>query len=107
MSEGQAFIALPKLLTGFAKDRVLHRKYEAVRGSADSSEGGVSNWPEAVQYLLRSYATSAAINEAVSSLRDIKQGPAESERDLSSRLSKAFCALRKCTPAIGEGPVLH
>ena len=85
MSEGQAFIALPKLLTGFAKDQ-----YDAVRGSADSSEGGVSNWPEAVQYLLHSHAISAAINEAVSSLRDIKQGPAESERDLSSRLSKAF-----------------
>ena len=43
-----------------------------------------------MQYLLRSYATSAAINEAVSSLRDIKQGLAASERDLSSRLSKAF-----------------
>lgn len=49
----------------------------------------MSSWPEAVQYLLRSYATSNAIRAAILALRDIAQRPLEDEEEYSSRLNKA------------------
>ena len=94
MTEAQAFLALPKLLLGFAKEQ-----YDSVRGSADASEGGVSCWPEAVQYLLRSYATSSAINAAITALRAVTQTAQESERDFSSRLSLAFARCGNAHPS--------
>ena len=84
MSEAQAFIALPKVLSGHAQEQ-----FNAVRG-ASVEEGGVSCRPEAVQYLLRSYATSANINEAIARLRSTIQRADETEMQYSSRLNNAF-----------------
>lgn len=85
MSEAQAYIALPYFLTGLAEDQ-----FNSVRGSTRASEGGVTCWPEAVQYLLRSYATGNAIQGAILALRDTKQKADESETVYSTRLNKAF-----------------
>ena len=84
MSEAQAFIALPTFLSGQAQ-----QQFNAVCG-ASFEEGGVSCWPEAVQYLLRSYTTSANINEAIARLRSTIQSADETEMQYSSRLNNAF-----------------
>ena len=47
-------------------------------------------WPEAVQYLLRSYRTASAIREANRSLRETKQLPGEDELSYNTRLTKAI-----------------
>ena len=47
-------------------------------------------WPEAVQYLLRSYATSSAIRGAILDLRDTRQRPGETETGFRTRLNTAF-----------------
>ncbi|CAN8069909.1 unnamed protein product [Agarophyton chilense] len=65
-------------------------QYHSVRGTSRASEGGVTCWPEAVQYLLRSYATNSATQQAIRALRDTRQRPGESETDYSSRRNKAF-----------------
>lgn len=85
MSEAQAYVALPYFLSGMAEDQ-----YNSVRGSSRASEGGVTCWPEAVHYLLRSYATGTAISQAIVAVRDTKQKPGETETSYSTRLNKAF-----------------
>ena len=84
MSEDQAYIAFPFLLKGEAKSH-----YEAVMDTTSEGEGGVTCWPEAVQYLLRSYATANHIRTAVLALRDVRQHPTEDEQSYSGRLEKA------------------
>lgn len=84
MNEAQAYLALP-YLSGMAENQ-----FNSVRGSSRASEGGVTCWPEAVQYLLRSYATSNAIQNAILALRDTKQKPGETETAYSTSLNKAF-----------------
>ena len=84
MSEDQAYIALPFFLEGEAK---IH--YEAVLDTISEGEGGVTCWPEAVQYLLRSYATANHIRAAVLALRDVRHHPTEDEQTYSGRLAKA------------------
>lgn len=82
MSEAQAFIALPHFLTGFALSQ-----FEAVRDTSVIGDiGGVNCWPEAVQYLLRSYATSSEIQKALLDLSNIRQSSGEDEKDFSNRL---------------------
>ena len=83
MSEAQAYVALSYFLRGFALDQ-----FQTVKDAYAASEGGVTCWPEAVQYLIRSYATSTAIREAIISLRDIQQKPTESEMEYSARLNQ-------------------
>lgn len=85
MNEAQAYLALPYFLRGSAEEQFM-----SVRGTSGAAEGGVTCWPEAVQYLLRSYATGSAIQEAVLALRDTKQRPNETETEYSTRLNKAF-----------------
>lgn len=84
MSEAQAYLALPQFLQGFALSQ-----FEAVRDSSAGGDGGVRCWPEAVQYLLRSYATSNEIQRAMMDLRNVTQNPGEDERDYSTRLEDA------------------
>ena len=84
MSEAQAYLALPSFLDGVA---LTH--YEATCESLDADEGGVTCWPEAVNYLLRSFATSNAISEAVQSLQEIRQVPHETETAFAKRLNEA------------------
>lgn len=84
ISEAQAFVALPHFLRKLALEQ-----YRAVSGSLNADEGGVTSWPEAVQYLLRSYATSNAIRGAILDLRDVTQKDRETEVEYSSRLNNA------------------
>lgn len=84
ISEGQAYVALPYLLKGSAKEQFL-----AARTIDEEDDGGVTCWPEAVQYLLRTYATSNAIRDAILALRDTRQREDEGERVYAARLSKA------------------
>ena len=82
MSEGQAFVALPHFLKGRAETQY--------RASANSiSTGGVAYWPEAVQYLLRSYATPAAISRATKELNSITQIWDEDKITYASRINEA------------------
>ncbi|CAN8070210.1 unnamed protein product [Agarophyton chilense] len=94
MNEGQAYIALPYLLRGLAEDQ-----YHSVRGTSRASEGGVTCWPEAVQYLLSSNATNPAIQQAIRGLRDTRQRPDESGTDYSTLLNKAFHRFGNVYPA--------
>lgn len=83
MKESRAFLALPYFLEKNALAQC--------RAARDSPpyEGGISVWPEAIQYLLRNYATNNAINEAILELRDIKQKSQEDETAYSTRLMTA------------------
>ena len=81
MSEGQAYLALPHFLRGMAEAEF--------RSTADTPVGGVTCWPEAVNYLLRSYATNEAIQTALLALRDVRQRDGETELDYNTRLNKA------------------
>jgi hypothetical protein len=82
MSEGQAFIALPHFLKGRAETQY--------RASANSSRsGGVSSWPEAVQYLLRTYATPAAIRKATKEFNSVTQEWDEDETTYAARVNEA------------------
>jgi len=82
MSEGQAFIALPHFLKGRAETQY--------RASANNSRnGGVSCWPEAVQYLLRTYATPAAIRKSTKEFNSVTQDWDEDESTYASRVNEA------------------
>ena len=59
----------------------------AARGGGRQS--GVTSWPEAVNYLLATYATPATLREAVSSLKAVTQKPGETEVDYGTRLRAA------------------
>ena len=83
MKESQALLALPYFLKKSALEH-----FRAAR-DAEPEDGGIASWPEAVQFLLRSYATNAVISEALLDLRDIRQKPGEPETDYSSRLMRA------------------
>ena len=74
VSEAHAFLILPKVLTGRAD-----RQIRSVRNGPRS--GCVTCWPEAVNYLLRTYATAAAIRNACNDFRNIRQQVREEEVD--------------------------
>ena len=85
MSEAQAYVALPYFLKSTAKDA-----FKATKNTSRGEDGGVTCWPEAVQYLLRSYATPNAIRGAITALRELKQRSHESEEHYSTRLTQAI-----------------
>ena len=80
MTEGQAFVALPHFLANPAETQFLSSRNA-------STSGGVTSWPEAVQYLLETYATSSAIREATNKLQEIRQLAHENESDYATRLN--------------------
>lgn len=80
MTEGQALIALPYFLCGTAESN-----FRATRRGARTQ--GVNTWPEAVQHLLSTYATPAAIRQAVQEVHDTKQKSEEDELQYSNRLN--------------------
>ena len=84
MNEGQAIRLLPEFLSGIAL-----RQYTSVSQTAGSHHGKVSVWPEAVQWLLRSFATDESIRQAVLALRDVQQRPSEDEMEFYIRLTDA------------------
>ena len=53
LSEAQAYLLIPYLLSGSAKT-----DYLAARRSGRSYEGGVACWPEAIQYFLSTYCSA-------------------------------------------------
>ena len=83
MKESQALVAVKYFLHGQVRTQ-----FDAAR-KIRSKDGGVAYWPEAVQYLLRTYATNDALSSALLDLRDTRQKPQESETDYSARLLDA------------------
>lgn len=64
MSEGKLMVLLPHLLSGSAGDQ-----YRAdANGSSSGNAGAIIEWLEAVQNLLRTYATETAIGDAINKL---------------------------------------
>lgn len=84
MSEEQAFISFPSVLTGFSKIQ-----FEAGAQVLSAGDGGVASWPEAVQYLLRNYAQSTHISAAITDLCAVRQGTSESENSFHKRINEA------------------
>ena len=82
MSEAQAFMALPRFLKSVAQ-----AQYRAMQNGLKS--GGFSYWPEGIQYLLRMYATPAAIRNAMSDLRMTRQVAGEDETAYAARIIQA------------------
>lgn len=99
MSETQAFLALPFLLTGLVKSQ-----YEAGIKMVDPQDGGISSWPEATQYFLRYYALSKYIAGAIGDLRSIKQEVVEQKCQFATRLNKA---LVRCENVFPQEKILH
>ena len=84
MNEGQAIRLLPAFLGGIAL-----RQYTSVSQTAGSHHGKTSVWPEAVRWLLRSFANEEAIRQAVLALREVQQLPSEDEMEFCVRLTDA------------------
>jgi hypothetical protein len=82
MSEAQAYMALPHFLSDTARTQ-----YRAMHTGSRSS--GVTCWPEAIQYLLRTYATPSAIRNATAELRNICQSNDEDELTYGARINHA------------------
>ena len=51
--------------------------------------GGITAWTEAVQYLLRTFATPGAIRRATEDLRTIRQLPDEEESEYAAIINDA------------------
>ena len=82
MSERQALVALPDLLKGRAETQC--------RASGNrAGTGGVSSWPYAVQYSLRTYSTPAAIIHATKEFNYITKLQDEDEIAYASRINEA------------------
>ena len=83
MKESQALVPVKYFLQGQARTQ-----FDATR-QMDSIDGGISYWPEAVQYPLRTYGMNDAISGAVLHLRDVRQISEEWETSYSARLLDA------------------
>lgn len=67
MSEAQAYVALPTFL-GDPTETEFRTSL-----SGGSSHGSVTCWPEAIRYLLRTYARPTEMREALKNIRPIHQ----------------------------------
>ena len=83
MSEAQALRAMDSCLTGQAK--VL---FKAATGILPGGSG-LRSWSEAIQYLLQTYATDTAIEEALEALKATRQRATEDEKAYSARFTQA------------------
>ena len=90
MTEGQCFMALPKFLgeNSATQYRACHH---------GGHDGGITAWPEAVQYFLRTYATPGAIIRATSDLRTIRQLQDEDKSAYPARINEAATAVETYT----------
>lgn len=68
-------VLLPNLLAGSSANKYL----AAPNVFRSGNTGGIINWPEAVQNLLRTYVTEKLIIEALVELRNIHQYESENE----------------------------
>lgn len=85
--EGGAFLVLRNFLGGKAAVA-----YEAsLEVDAAGAEGvGISSWPDAVHWLLQTYAKDIYIQRAVAEIRALRQGDNETEYDFGHRVLKLF-----------------
>ena len=88
ISEGAALSLIPDYLEDPARDDFLRH----CDLGADVP-GGFDSFPGAIQYLLRTYAKDAYLEEALVELEDLKQGESETEREFSRRLMTAVYRL--------------
>lgn len=82
MSEGQLIVCPLHLLTNKAAQH-----YRS--SSSNGRSGGMVTWPEAVQYLLRTYTTEQSIRETVEHFWNLRQASNEDEHAFSSRVGVA------------------
>ena len=94
MSEAQAFIAFLTFMPDPAE-----ANFRTSLG-VTSRQGGLTFWPEAVQHLLRTYSTPAAMRESMDNLRSILQGDTETEESYQKRFHKA---INRCGNVHNEG----
>ena len=80
-SEGEAFLALPYFLTDHASDA-----FNASCEFGDTSSGGITNYCDAVQFLLRLFAKDRYLDDAKDKLDAVKQRPDEDEVAYAHRL---------------------
>ena len=80
-SEGAALLLCPKFLIGDALET-----YNTQFDLANDGLGGFQTWPEAIQFLLRTYAKDAYIEEALQELDECIQGTEETEEVFAKRL---------------------
>lgn len=92
MSEAQAFIAVQYFLKGDAY--ALFRSSKAISRSTDE----ISCWPEAIQFLLKTYATPSVLREAMIHARKLSQGAKEPETAFGTRVSKAYNRIDNVIP---------
>ena len=86
ISEPQAYNLIPYFMDKQATDGL----QSVTDGTEDQSEGGVSTWPQVVNYLLGTYATNDNIAKAVEDLLRLRQKTDESEQAYHERLLKAI-----------------
>lgn len=84
ISENEAFHVLPMVMAGNAE--ALFRSTSRLTGS---SVHGVTDWPTAVQFLLRVYTKDEHISEAVQHLRNLRQERTETVMDYFGRFEHA------------------
>ena len=85
VTEGQLFLAVPRLLTGHAK-----KHFESSRDGSRRGAESIASWPETVNFLLTAYATPRAITSALDDLREVKQEKGETEPSYSDRVNAAM-----------------
>ena len=88
ISEGAALSIIPDYLEDPPRDDFLRHC-----DLGDDVPGGFDSYPGAIQYLLRTYAKDAFLEEALVELEDIKQRESENEREYSRRLMTAVYRL--------------
>ena len=84
MNNGQGIRLLPEFPGGISP-----RQYTYVSQTVGSHHWKISVWPEAVKWLLRSFATDEAIRQAVLALREVQQRPSEDEMEFYICLTDA------------------
>lgn len=86
ISEAEAVVALPSFQKVFAS-----AQFEAGVEIASPEKGGISDWPEAVQYLSRNYAQSPRTSSAISDLSAVSREPTKTRHELYIWLGRAIC----------------
>lgn len=88
MSDGQLHLIFRRIVKKSAPEH-----FVGIRDCSRPEGGGVSSWPGAVQYQLRSYGIPQVINGVLASLRDLKQKSSEMKRGYGDRFDQK---LRRC-----------
>ena len=83
LSEAQALIAVRHCLAGSAKEL-----FSSAAGILPGGSG-IASWPEAVQYLLQTYATDLAIERSIEATQSLRQQVGEDEKAYSARFTLA------------------